>query len=482
MVDFRREKLKKPKVSRFGSTKNIESGVLYDNLRMLKNVNFSLSNWRVTLIDHPMSGKDLKDLQGTLVLKFHKINDLDLAMLMNVPPLRIAELKNAPPGGRKKSSEEGRVIKPHQAILIRLLLKHPEYTPLIPRPSSIETWQAIKPFMPKPVGLGNARKDQDGKILGFSPLFGRSATSSYKVLTQGFVKQEPGTNVVRLYMLVLGKFGQIFRTELFERLEKHVAKDLIAEVRRDIPKDWQVIRDEEHWAKHLPKNVKRELFQEVFSQRSGWMDLYLSVLYDEAVSRDLDPKTVLFKGNWKNQDDVDQKKIRSYESRQRPILGTGSIELEGFKDQFGLTGSEFYWVLGMQVKSYFRAKSKERKHKRLDAPTSILLRYLWRQPKDISLFIPKIMSGQEMLDYIQEIDPTFKKTHLGPLMGGAHVVSYHLIDKGMRPLARRLSAIFAEQKERRDDFYRILRNCVEEEVTTRGIDVETFWQEGNWNS
>jgi hypothetical protein len=436
------------------------------------------------LIADPISGAHIQTLQNTLH-EYNTLHDLDLAMLLNVPPLRIAELKKAGPGGqppqRKANGKVQRVIKPHQAILIRLLIKHPEFAPIVPRPTSVETWEAIKPFMPKPIGLSSGRQGRDGKIIGFSPLFGRSATSSYKMLTQNSGQQEPGTNVVRLYMLVLGKFGQIFRNLLFEYMEKWVAKDLIAEIRRDMPSDWRVIRNEEYWARHLPKAKQRELFNEVFSQRSGWMDLYLSVLHDEAISRDLDPTNVLFKGNWKNTENVTQKQMRTYESRQRPILGAGSIELDGFKTQFDLSGSEFYYVLGLQVKSYFRAKSKERKEKRLDAPTSILLRYLWRQPKDISLFIPKIMTGQEMLDYIQGIDPTFKKTHLGPLMGGAHVVSYHLIDKGMRPLARRLSAIFAEQIERRDDFYRILRNCVEEEVTARGVDLETFWREGNWN-
>ena len=436
------------------------------------------------MINDPISGSHLVYLQQHLH-QMNNIHDLDLAMLMNVPPLRVAELKKAISGGKKSKAQEvgdskkQRIIKPHQAILIRLLIKHPEFAPMVPRPTSHQTWKAIQPFMPKP--QGNARNEKDGNIIGFSPLFGRSATSSYKVLSKISGKQEPGTNVVRLYMLVLGKFGQIFRDTLAGYLEKHVAKDLASEIRKTIPYDWRVLNDTEHWTRHLTVNVKRQFFQDVYYQNSGWMDIYLSVLHDEAVSRDLDPQVVLFKGNWKNSEDVDSKKHRSYGVRQRPILGSGSQELEQFKDTFGLTGSEFYWVLGMQVKSYFRAKSAERKHKRIDAPTSILLRYLWRQPKDINLFIPEIISGQEMLDYIQDIDPAFKKTHLGPLLGGAHVVSYHLIEKGMRPFARRLSAIFAEQITRRDDFYRILRTCAEEEVTARGVDIETFWREGNWN-
>jgi hypothetical protein len=232
----------------------------------------------------------------------------------------------------------------------------------------------------------------------------------------------------------------------------------------------------------IPSKADREAVKAtVKSRRQAWFDLYVSVLEDEAASRNLDLGSAISKGNWRNTEEVTDQQMRKYDARQRPILGRHSPELEELKNGkfVDMTSSEFYWLLGMQVKAYY--KVRDRGHQRLDAPTSILLRYLGRQPKDFSLFFTPEMDVQEMLQIIQQEDPNFKPMYLGPLLGGSNVVSYHLLKEGNRPFARRLAMIWQREKNRTPDFYWRLRRCVEEEVFARGLDIDEFWERRKWN-
>lgn len=438
---------------------------------------------------HPISGHNLKALHELLATRYPNLNDLDFACILNVPPLKVNELKRAVPGGRSNSSEaasdEGktraRVMKPTHAILVRLLTKHPEFTPLPPEPTSREVWKAISPFMPRADGW--SKQGPGVNRIGFAPLFGRSSVSSYKLLAEDdFLESSTSANVIRLYMLVMGKFAEIMVSTVTEYLEAHAPASVVAEFKAALEPDWTVMRWEQDVYRYIPaKGARDEVKRTVYDRRRAWFDLYLSVLHDEAVSRDLDPEVAIKKGAWRNNEDVTDQQMRRYDPRQRPILGRYSPELQEFKNgKYGdLTNAEFYWILGMQVKAYYSARSKG--HQRLDAPTSILLRYFERQPRDFHLFMPEEMHANEMLSIIHAQDPEFVPMQLGALLGASNVVTYHLLREGTRPYLRRLAMIWAREKYRTPNFYHILRRCTEEEVFARGLDIDEFWNKRKWN-
>jgi hypothetical protein len=448
-------------------------------------------------ITEPVSGKDVKALQMLLEVEYPGLVDLDLAMILNIPPMRINEIKYALPGVAAEDDSEDaleltetpdtsrskRRIKPYHAILVRLLHKHPEYTPLVPKPSSIEVWEQIIPYMPKPARP--SREPNNANRRGFGPLFGRSNVSSYKLLSEDAetATDNPGGSVSRLYMLVMGKMGQILRESLMNMIYRTAPATVVPEIKRKLLKDWRILHQEDELIETWVPAAERANFrQELFDQRRAWFDLYLNVLHDEAISRKFEPDVVIAKGNWANKDEVTDREIRLYEPRQRPILGKGSLELEDFKDRFFLTSSEFYWTLGLQIRAYYKARSETNKNRRIDAATSILLRYLHRYPKDISLFLHPTMKGEDILAKVQSIDPEFKTSQLGPLFGGAYVASYYFLKGDQIPYyARRMSSIMATFIETHPELYWHIRECAEEEAYARGVDPQTLWKEGRWS-
>jgi len=438
---------------------------------------------------HPISGREVIALHERLSLRFQHLNDLDFAYLFNVPPVRINEIKRALPGGRENPEASNQIVggspkkklrtmSPTHAILVRLLSKYPELTPLPPQPTSREVLEAIGSFMPNP---DSARTGENR--IGFAPLFGRSYVSSYKLLAEeAHTASTPSANVMRLYVLVLSKFAEILVDAVTDYLKDNAPGSLLEELQRTLEPDWTVLRREPEIYRYVPNRIDRARVKStVDERRKAWFDLYLSVLKDEAVSRNRDSDEAIRKGTWRNPDPVNDKEMRKYEPRQRPILGRYSPELDDLKERhrFSLTSSEFYWLIGMQVKAYYRIR--ERGNQRLDAPTSILLRYLYRQPKDIKHFIAKEMSVEEILETIKREDPAFQPMHLGPLLGGSNVVAYHLLEKGNRPFARRLAMIWEREKYRTPDLYWRLRRCTEEEVFARGLDIDEFWRRRKWN-
>src|SRR5690554_1569510 len=107
----------------------------------------------------PISGNTLMNLKLVLesVVDDGEVRDLDLAMLLNVPVNRLGRLKKAgAPAGAAETPEPddeqddatAATIRPNQAILVRLLLKHPEYAPLTMRPGNAEMFELIAPLMP----------------------------------------------------------------------------------------------------------------------------------------------------------------------------------------------------------------------------------------------------------------------------------------------------------------------------------------------
>ncbi len=341
--------------------------------------------------------------------------------------------------------------------------------------------------MPKPVRP--SREPNSANRRGFAPpLFGRSNVSSYKLLSEDAetATESPGGSVSRLYMLVMGKMGgQILRENLLNIVRRSAPSSAENELRKRMAKDWRILQQEaeliQTW---VPASERATFKQEVFDQRRAWFDLYMNVLHDEAVSRRVEPDVVIAKGNWTNKEPVTDRDLRMYEPRQRPpILGMGSPpELDDFKDRFFLTSSEFFWVLGgLQIRAYYKARNAENRNKRIDAATSILLRYLYRYPKDISLFLYPTMQGEEMLERIKELDPNFKVSQLGPLFGGAYVASYYFRKGDQVPYyARRMSSIMAMWIDTHPELYQHIRECAEEEAYARGVNPSSLWKEARW--
>src|SRR5690554_1925395 len=175
----------------------------------------------------PISGNTLMNLKLVLVsvVGDGEVRDLDLAMLLNVPVNRLGRLKKAgaPAGAAEKPEPDDEqddataaTIRPNQAILVRLLLKHPEYAPLNMRPGNAEIFEQIAPLMPRT--SSNSKKA--GKQ-GNAPLFGRTYVSSYKMLAEAESTSLP---VIRLQLLIVGRLGEMFRELCLKKVQQAAKK------------------------------------------------------------------------------------------------------------------------------------------------------------------------------------------------------------------------------------------------------------------
>ncbi len=434
----------------------------------------------------PISGNTLMNLKLVLesVVGDGEVRDLDLAMLLNVPVNRLGRLKKAgAPAGTAETPEPddeqddaaAATIRPNQAILVRLLLKHPEYAPLTMRPGNAEMFELIAPLMP---GTGSNGK-MAGKQ-GYAPLFGRSYVSSYKMLAEAESTSLP---VVRLQLLIVGRLGEMFR-ELCLKKVQQAAQKVPDYVLQSLKHDagWQLLRARDSLTDWMPDVIFEEFSAELLSQWRTWFnECYLTVLRDEALSRDLDPNKVMLKGNWTNRKNVEPADLQNYDRATQPILGCEDSLFSIFRESFGLTSAEAFWVLGLQVKAFYRFRQRARQ--RIDAPSALLVRYLFRYPDDIRHIIPAPPSGESILQSIQQDDPAFRTSQLGPMFGASRVMSYEFVaDQHSSPFfARRLATIYAEQKRRGQPIYAQLRQCVEDELKARGLDSREFWRDGRWN-
>ncbi|MET4027639.1 hypothetical protein ABIE59_003182 [Marinobacter sp. MBR-99] len=443
----------------------------------------------------PINGQSLMSLKAVLesYLGGGEVRDLDLAMLMNVPLNRLSQLKRAKSSietvGRDVTPDETLGLaddddavaelpglRPSQAILVRLLLKHPEWVPIPLRPSHPEVFSLLQPFMP----------GADGRTpnkAGFAPLFGRSYISSYKLLSESADgSQGAGLPIIRLQRLVVAKYARAFADALAALASKtpEVPADVLATAKN--LNVWALLRERDSLTDWMNDELLLNFENDVNQRFQVWFnDQYLGILKDEAASRDTSPEQAIEKGKWTNTEEVSDQKLASYSRAQRPILGRSDSPFSLFRESFGLTSAEAYWVFGIQVKAFYRFR--QRANQRIDAPTSILLRYLFRYPDDIDLFMPVPASGRDIFDAIQQEDPDFKLSQLAPLFGASRVMSYEFAEpEAACPFfARRLATVFWQQKQKGEPIYRAMRECVEEEVIARGLDLGQFWRDGRWH-
>lgn len=431
----------------------------------------------------PISGHTLRNLKLVLesVVGDGEVRDLDLAMLLNVPVNRLGRLKKsgAPADVANVADTDGNedddapTIRPNQAVLVRLLLKYPEYAPLTLRPSNAEMFDLLAPLMPGNEGQPPGKQ-------GYAPLFGRSYVSSYKMLSEGEATSLP---VVRLQMLMVGCLAEMFR-ELCRQYIGEATVPVPEYVQESLRQDtgWHLLRARDSLTDWMPDPVYDTFTVQLHERWRAWFEgRYLGVLHDEAVSRDIDPDRALAKGAWSNRNEVTTEDLRRYSRATQPILGREDSLFSLFRESFGLTSAEAFWTLGLQVKAYYRFR--QRAHQRIDAPSAILVRYLFRYPEDLRHIIALPPSGASVLRAIQKIDPEFRTSQLGPLFGASRVMSYEFAsDQQSCPFfARRLATVFAEQHRRGRPIYDQLRECVEDELRARGVSAEAFWKDGRWN-
>lgn len=448
----------------------------------------------------PIEGANLTELTTLLMTQWSdiEVRDLDLSMALNIPPNRISHFKRAKSSIEGSGASEGErenesnnqipMVHPHQAILIRLLMRYPQYAPLVKRPTNQEVWDLISGFLPKPLDdkprRGPAPKG-DVEKKGFAPLFGRAAVSSYKMLPskESASKGDTSLPVVRLQMIVLNRFADLFR-EIYRRYSANYmfAADRKNPLYEPQARGWEILRERDSLTEWMSEDVLTQFVNELQGQWQRWFeDAYLPVLRREAISRHIDPDIAIRNGNWTNTEPVTDEEYRSLSRDCKPITGSSQDYTSWFRGQMQTTSAEMFWVLGMQVKGFYR--HRERENQRLDASTSLLVRYLQSYPNDLNFFVETPPSGAWLLKKIQGIDPAFKRFHLGPLFGASKMASYKFAasETECPYFARRLAAIFARELPRGPEIYWQLRQCVEDEAKARRLNLETFWQQGKWH-
>ncbi|EAZ98145.1 hypothetical protein MELB17_09683 [Marinobacter sp. ELB17] len=444
----------------------------------------------------PIEGRHLAELANLMAAEWgeSELRDLDLAMALHIPPNRISHFRHAKTSYRAANTpREGKarhdipMVHPHQAILIRLLMRHPKYARLVKRPSNTEVWDIIAPFLP---GSGPVRsaftagRDQPVQKKGFAPVFGRAAISSYKMLPGDLsTSGETSLTVIRLQMVIMSRFADIFR-DCFKR---YAANHMFSADRKNplyesITQDWTILRERDSLTGWMNEPLLQAFWAEVHEKWEEWFNQeYLSVCRREALSRNLDPEEVFVQGNWLNKSPVTDEEYLHKDPGSRPITGARNDAFATFRLQAGITSSEMFWVLGVQVKAVYRYRSRGKI--RIEAPTSILLRYFMSNLNDLNYFLEQPPSGTWLLQKIMGIDPAFKQSQLSPLFGSTKLSSYNFAAEthSCPHFARRLASIFARELPHEPQIYWQIRECVEDEVRARGLDVKTFWEEGRWN-
>lgn len=429
----------------------------------------------------------------------------DWSMILNVPPPKISALRKGPSSIEvrdyrvQKSDKSSRqdqpkrrnlnCIRPYHAILVRLFFKHPEYATCLPeKPSCREVYELIQPMLRAPGTPLNEPGSDTRKQ--FAPVFGRSAINSLKFLPTDpdtITNREMSPPVLRLQQLIVKRFSVIYRDtykayyENFkqERREAGVADD---PMHAPTSKGWTILRERDSLTDWMDDDLLARFEDEVLKQWIEWWDTrYMKTVTDEAASRGLSIEDALTKGNWRNKVEVTTKEYASYKAHQKPILGDDHSPLVQL-GELSLTNPEALWLMGIAPKTYFMFR--ERPRVRVDASVSLLLRHFRQFPDDLDLFVTTPPPGEEMLRMIQAVDPGFKRSHMGPLMGGGQAAGYNMTrpDAEVPFFARRAASLLADHLPSGDEIYWDLREAVEAEARARKLDMNTFWDNGVWQN
>jgi hypothetical protein len=161
-----------------------------------------------------------------------------------------------------------------------------------------------------------------------------------------------------------------------------------------------------------------------------------------------------------------------------PVPLRGS-DIDRFTKQHGLHLSETGFILGINTAGLYTKKNSE---KRLPSSLSILLRIFSSFPA----YMPKLAppTAEELVEKIISIDSTFKKSHLGPLMGLETNSTFRLFNEGpdkasltVRHLMFIIDAIVTDYPHE----WPVIREIIETEAASRQvIPPSTVWARGGW--
>jgi len=427
----------------------------------------------------PITGHDIEHLRLTLEPVTGDLKDVDVAMLLNVAPNRLRQILKA---GMAKGEDPAEVIPPPTGILVRLLQRHPNYTPLVSKPQPMEVFETIKIMLPTLQRVAPGKSPHDNRM-AFGPVFGRSSIVGYKLLESE--EQSVSGTLIRLMTLVMCCLADQARKTILEQLDGDSKHEHRLHFLGHTPWDWRLLLElDKALADYIPI-PSREKVKGLIEERQAqwWSETYLQVVKDEAASRNLDVERTLKQGKWTNRETVTDADLREYPTNTRPILGgTTALIGERLRTQFTLTNAEYHWVQGVAPVVLFRQR-KEKASQRVDATTAILLRYLSRHPKDLGLLIPPSMTGDELSEWIAtELDPEFRNINLGPLLGGSVSRGYRFLREPEPPRwTRRLTTIIQQQRTHNPGVYDDIKQAMREEAVARGLDPEKVWNDGIWS-
>ena len=478
----------------------------------------------ITRPSEPIHGEYIRVLEKTLnnsqiAAEGDRIRATDTGFLLNIPIPRIPMLAHAPSSvhrpdkrarrgdkmatkSEKSKSDAAKVpaaspsddgsIRPNLAILIRLLLEHPEYASMLPpKPGNRQVHELITDFLPSMEEASEIRSGRRGSVKDkrryFAPLFGRSVVSSYKMLPpEGeeylYNARENSQPVIRIQMLIMERFGKIFH-DIYQAYRYRHMPEFERNNPRYLPTNhnWLILNEQSVLTEWMNEKVQKRFQEEVQEEWRNWFEnCYLETLEAEAASRDMTLKEALKTGKWTNKKPVSKDEWSTYPPNKAPILGDDNSPLCRFRENLGLSSPEMLWLLGLQIKSFFRYR--ERSNQRIDTAVSVLVRHFYNNPDDLALFITPPPSGEHLLRMIQSIDPGFQRRHIGLLFGGGVVAGYNMTQPGAEVsfFAHRLASIFVEHIQYGTTIYWHLREAVEAEVKARGLDITEFWKTGAW--
>lgn len=453
--------------------------------------------------DTPINGEYINIL--TALLDTHsstgdgsgRLVNADVAYLLNVPVPMLSALRKGPSSMhvndrriRQNSdvpkgapAQNHKCIRPHHAILIRLLLQHPEYADIIPaRPTGFEVYELIQAFM-RPAGepLNEPGPEQRR---WFAQHFGRALATSYKMLsndTTALANRSNSRPVSQLHTLIMMRFAAEFREILGRFRDLYMTPDQAQNaLTQPESQGWEILRERDSLTDWMPDDVYAQFQDQLYSRWCDWWDnRYMKTLANEARSRDVSLGEVLKEGSWGNHDPVQS--LKGYPPEAAPITGEDGSLLTSFRQLNGLGSSEFAWVLGISPKTMHMYR--QRPELRIDPSVSILMRHLYQNPSDLNLLIHRPGSPRALYEKIKVIDPTFERGHLGILVGSSAAAGHSMTspDAEVKPIAHRAITLLEKHLKVSDDIYWHMRAATEAEAFARGIDPKALWEGARWH-
>lgn len=454
-------------------------------------------------LSKPMTGEFLMFLGPAIRANFKDdrfaadLSNADLAYLLNIPAQQVSLMRSAPSsvdvGDRRiykkltseaadshRNSDGLTCIRPHHAILMRLFLKYPKYASILPPvPDDYEVYDLIQPLMRPP---GQPLNEAGvSKRRWFAQLFGRSLVTSYKMLPPKGKRQTRDNSrpIRQIQTLIMLRFAHEFRQLLEKYRRKHMTKAERADpLYHSEKRSWDILRERDNLTDWMDDRLFEAFETELYERfRRWWDDRYMGTLQEEAQSRYKTYQEAIVEGNWINDDPVDL----SREAKFKVITGAQQQHLHQFRSMTGLSAAEALWLLGIGSKAYFMYRN--RGAFRLDPAISILIRHYLKYPDDRALVVPPAPSGPEVLETIQRIDPSFRKSMLGPFFGAGTMTGYTMLKPGAPTpsFARRAMSLIGYHASISDDIYWHMREVIDEEARARGLSEHDLWVKGIWH-